>query len=265
MNELKLHIGIALLACMLSSPSTVLAQAEAPSQALDPPSSASEAMAPTDIHAQLLNAHFQEAAEGSKTARRYAGLAGVIGGTILLGLGGWRLAEDPAENDYTRGLGVMFTTLGMVDLTTGIIAFKREPHEEERARRYQEDLKDGMSAIELARYEGEFQASTRIRESQRMLVRWNGLTHALAGVIVMSFSAIPDMDRKDKRSAYIIGGVFMGAGLVSFGFSFRETPNERAFKSYQKKKQETPGLSQQVSVAPVISRHSLGLGVNGRF
>lgn len=285
MNQLKRHIGTLLLTCMLSSATSAAAQAadestaplysaaqadaEAPEHAsAQPESGPSRQPSPADAdpsQAELLGTLFEEAAEGSKTTRQYTGLAGVMGGTILLGLAGWRLAEDPAESQFTRGLGVMFATLGMADLTTGVVALKRKPHEEERAERYKKDLRDGMSAIDLARYEGEFQASADIRESLRMLVRWNGLTHALAGAIVMAFSAIPELDAASRRSAYIIGGVFMGTGSASFGLSFRETPAERSWKNYQKKTANVSGIGQQVGVAPVISRHGLGLGISGRF
>jgi hypothetical protein len=285
MNQLKRHIGTLLLTWMLSSATSAAAQAAdestaplnsvaqpdaaAPEHATAQPESApSRQPSPADAdprQAELLGALFEEAAEGSKTTRKYTGLAGVTGGTILLGLAGWRLAEDPAENQFTRGLGVMFATLGMADLTTGIVALKRKPHEEERAERYKQDLRDGMSAIDLARYEGEFQASADIRESLRMLVRWNGLTHALAGAMVMAFSAIPELDAASQRSAYIIGGVFMATGSASFGLSFRETPAERSWKNYQKQTGNLSGLGQRVGVAPVISRHVLGLGVSGRF
>jgi hypothetical protein len=285
MNQLKRHIGTLLLTWMLSSATSAAAQAAdestaplnsvaqpdaaAPEHATAQPESAPiRQPSPADAdprRAELLGTLFEEAAEGSKTTRKYTGLAGVTGGTILLGLAGWRLAEDPAENQFTRGLGVMFATLGMADLTTGIIALKRKPHEEERAERYKEDLRDGMSAIDLARYEGEFQASADIRESLRMLVRWNGLTHALAGAIVMAFSAIPELDAASQRSAYIIGGVFMATGSASFGLSFRATPTERSWKNYQKKTGNVSELGQRVGLAPVISRHGLGLGVSGRF
>ncbi len=286
MNQLNRHIGALLLTGMMTSSATAAAQtadkasvqlgsaAEHDARPLEranvqpeEPATSGEVcpVCADPSQAELLGTLFEEAAKGSKKTRRYTGVAGVMGGTILLGLGGWRLAEDPAENEFTRGLGVMFTTLGMVNLTTGIVALKRKPHEEERAERYKEDLKKGMSAVELARYEGEFQASADIRESLRTLVRWNGLTHALGGAIVMAFSAIPELSAASRRSAYIIGGIFMATGSASFGLSFRETPNERSWNDYQNKKQSVSGLGQQVGVAPVISRHVLGLGVSGRF
>ena len=57
--------------------------------------------------------------------RKFVAAAGITGGAILLGLSAWRLLEEPPSTQYSRGLGVMFMTLGMADLTTGVFAAVR--------------------------------------------------------------------------------------------------------------------------------------------
>ena len=73
-------------------------------------------------------------------------------------------------------------TLGMADLTTGIYAATRIPHERRRQERWERARKDGVTRVELAHFEGELQSSSETRNGERLLVRWNGLTHAIAGV-----------------------------------------------------------------------------------
>ena len=231
------------------------------------------AMGPDGIQAELLDTMFEQAAIGTRKARKLAGLAGVLGGVTLLGLGAWRLTESSdsrSTNEYSRGLGIMFTTLGMVDLTTGIIALKRASHEEKRHARWKKHReKKQLTQLELARYEGEFEASTRIRNSQRMLVRWNGLTHALAGVIVLSLAPIPDLSRRGRNSALIVGSVFVGAGAATFGLSFRPTANEKAWQQYKKGKAGGRSGGYEPSggwfIQPMISHRELGLGMRGTF
>ena len=217
------------------------------------------------IRASLLDSVFAKAAKGSKRARKITGATGIFGGATLLGLGSWRITEKEADNEFSRGLGVMFITLGTIDLTTGIIALRRYSHEEKRHEKWKKDRKDGTSEIELAKYEGAFEASTYMREAQRNLVRWNGLTHMLAGVLVMALTPIPDLDSRSRRTGYIIGGVFMFTGTLSFAVSFRDTPNEKAWDEYQRGTAKHGGTKPIWQMAPMISRNALGLSVAGNF
>ncbi|MBW2162775.1 MAG: hypothetical protein JRH14_22945, partial [Deltaproteobacteria bacterium] len=137
--------------------------------------------------------------------KKFGAAAGITGGMILLGLSAWRLIEDDQRDQYSRGLGVMFMTLGMADLTIGVFAATRIPHEKHRLDRWERARKDGITDIELAHFEGELQASHETREGERLLVRWGGLTHALAGLLVLAFAPIPDsMNGSDRVAGYVI-------------------------------------------------------------
>lgn len=216
------------------------------------------------------NAHLMDrllitATEKTIRERKFTAAAGITGGTILLGIGAWRLIEDDPQTEFSRGLGVMFMTLGAFDLTTGIFAATRVPHEKRRLERWEKVRKDGITELELARTEGELLSSAESREGERLLVRWNGLTHALAGVLVLAFAPLPNNSQTDRVSAWIIGGLFIGTGMAAFGLSFRPTPSEAAWKEYQANK--VSGSGQQVSwrMSPSISRRGFGLGLSGTF
>lgn len=217
-------------------------------------------------NAELLDELLTLSTEQTIVEQKFAAAAGITGGMILLGLAAWRLIEDEPQSSYTRGLGVMFMTLGMVDLTTGVYAATRIPHERRRLERWQRSRRNGITEVELAHFEGELQASQEMRQGERLLVRWNGLTHALAGVLVLAFTPIPDgSSRTDKVSGYIVGSLFVATGFVAFGTSFRETPSEKAWKAYNARKVPMPGHEFSWRIAPAISRHSLGLSFGGRF
>jgi hypothetical protein len=197
---------------------------------------------------------------------KFAAAAGITGGMIMLGLAAWRLIEDDPQSQYSRGLGVMFMTLGMADLTLGVYAATRIPHEKHRLDRWQRARKDGITDIELAHFEGELQASHEIREGERLLVRWGGLTHALAGAMVLAFSPIPDsMSRTDRVSGYIVGGLFFAVGIGTFAASFRDTPSEKAWKEYNTRKMPMPGHEFHWGVAPSISKQGAGISFGGMF
>jgi len=217
-------------------------------------------------NAAILDEVLRLSTEQTLREQRFAAAAGVLGGAILVGLGGWRLAENTPQSQYSRGLGVTFMTLGMANLTTGIFAAVRIPHEKRRLIRWERAQKDGITDAELAHFEGELQASYELRQGERMLVRWDALTHAFAGFIVLALTPIPGSSSPvDRVSGYVIGGLFMAVGLGTFGASFRKTPSEKAWDSYNQRRLTMPGHELSWGVAPSISRRGAGISVGGRF
>ena len=69
-------------------------------------------------NATLLDKILAKSTEETIRTQKFAAAAGITGGMILIGLSAWRLIEADPQSSYTRGLGVMFMTLGMADLTT---------------------------------------------------------------------------------------------------------------------------------------------------
>ena len=238
-------------------PAAVVIDTESPAP---DPSSAS-----LSANAELLDRLLITATEKTIREQKFGAAIGVTGGMILLGIGAWRLTEKDPQSQFSRGLGVMFMTLGAVDLTTGVFAATRISHEKRRLERWEGAKKNGITEVELARAEGELLASSETREGERLLVRWTGLTHAIAGVLVLAFSPVPDTSRTDRVSAYVIGSLFIGTGMAAFGLSYRPTPSEAAWKAYQAKKVSASGQQVSWQVSPSISRRGFGLGLTGTF
>jgi hypothetical protein len=217
-------------------------------------------------NAELLDGLLERSMQETIREEKFGAAAGTMGGMILLGLGAWRLIENDPQSQYSRGLGVMFMTLGMADLTIGVYAATRIPHEKRRFARWERARQDGITEIELAHFEGELQASQETRQGERLLVRWGGLTHALAGVLVLAFAPVPDsMSRTDRVSGYAIGGVFFAVGMATFAASFRDTPTEKAWKEYNTRKTPMPGHEFHWGVAPSVSKQGAGISFGGAF
>ncbi len=217
-------------------------------------------------NAELLNELIQRSMKQTIKQQKFAAATGITGGMIMLGLASWRLIEKDPQSQYSRGLGVMFLTLGMVDLTTGVYAATRIPHERRRAERWDRARKDGITDVELAYFEGELHAAREIREGERFLVRWNGLTHALAGALVFAYTPIPDsLSRTDRVSGYVVGGLFVAVGIGAFAATFRETPSERAWKDYVARRVPMAGHEFHWSLAPSFSKRGAGISFGGVF
>ncbi len=217
-------------------------------------------------NAKIFDEILVQSTEATIREQKFAAAAGITGGTILLGLSAWRLIEDEPQSAYSRGLGVMFMTLGMTDLTTGIFAATRVPHEKHRLERWKQARKNGVSGAELAHFEGELQAAHEMRNGERMLVRWSSLTHAIAGVLVLAFTPVPDgSSGTDRVSGYVIGGLFVGIGLGTFAATFRPTPSEKAWAEYNKRRIPMPGHEFSWRLAPSLSRRGAGLSFGATF
>jgi hypothetical protein len=218
------------------------------------------------FNAEILDELLERSTEQTIKQEKFAAAASITGGMIMLGLAAWRLIENDPQSQYSRGLGVMFMTLGMADLTLGVYAATRIPHEKHRLDRWKRARKNGITDIELAHFEGELQSSHETREGERLLLRWGGLTHALAGLLVLAFSPIPDsMSRTDRVSGYIVGGLFFAVGIGTLAASFRNTPSEKAWHEYNKQKMPMPGHEFEWGLAPTFSRRGGGLSFGGRF
>jgi hypothetical protein len=215
---------------------------------------------------QLLDELLTRSAAETIKEQKLAAAAGITGGMVLLGLSAWRLIEDEPHNQYTRGLGVMFMTLGMADLTIGVYAATRISHEKRRLDRWEKALEDGITDVELAHFEGELQASHENREGERLLVRWNGLTHALGGLLVLAFTPIADgTSGGDRVTGYVIGGVFFAVGMGTFVASFRDAPSEKAWEEYNSRKTPMPGHEFTWGIAPSISKRGAGVSFGASF
>jgi len=221
---------------------------------------------PLTHNAELLNELLQRSVEQTTRETKFAAAANLTGGAILIGLGTWRLVEKDPGNQFSRGLGVMFMTMGAASLTLGIYAATRIPHEQRRLDRWERARKDGIGEIELAHFEGELQASREHSEGVRLLVRWDGFAHALAGIVVLALTPIADSTgRADRAAGYVIGSLFVATGFGTFGNSFRPTPSEKAWRDYNARKTPMPGHELSWGVAPSVSRHGAGLSVGGTF
>lgn len=217
------------------------------------------------FNAELLDMLFTRSTEEFAKQQKQAAAFGLMGGAVFLGLGAWRLLEDQPSDRFSRGLGYAYITVGALNLTTGIYALTRVTHEQQRLERWKEAKADGVTELELARFEGELRASTDIRAGERKFVRWS----ALAAVLASTFVLVSTPFRNPRGDWSVIMGISSAGilfGTITFGTSFKPLPTETAWNEYQaKKKGRRAGDGYSWRLAPSMTRRSYMLGVSGTF
>ncbi|MGB5267127.1 MAG: hypothetical protein WBN30_11085, partial [Polyangiales bacterium] len=165
MRPISTCVPVFALLCFLLLPVTAAAQDENQSTSASAEPDADVVTQEPDLfdrnalayNAEILDELLTRSSVQTIRERKFAAAAGITGGAILLGLSAWRLLEEPPSTQYSRGLGVMFMTLGMADLTTGVFAAVRVSHERHRLERWHKARKEGITKAELAHFEGELQ------------------------------------------------------------------------------------------------------------
>ena len=170
----------------------------------------------------------------ARKSRKIGGWSSIISGALVLGVAGWRIAGDTDGNDFLRGLGVMFIGLGTADVGAGVWLLAKESPEERLFGRLAGSGDATLTDVDIARLEGEFSSIATHRRREREVSRWVNLAKLIGGVAILGLTPFADTNKKSRRTGYIVGGVFMLTGGISFGGSFKESSTEKQWRAYRK-------------------------------
>ena len=216
---------------------------------------------------QLLDTALREAASDTQSFRFVSAGFSMTSGIALLTLGTIRLVQDPADNQIERGVGLMWLGIGAAGLTTGLLLVSRKSPEERIWKRWRARQRAGagLSPYELGTFAGELRAAAAFRERERRLVRWTALAGAGAGALSLSLlPATSNLTDASRRNIFIVGGIFIGVGLMNFGLSFRRSGPEKAWESYRYAASSgAPRV--QATLAPAAFQGGGGLSLVGIF
>ena len=98
-------------------------------------------------------------------------------------------------------------------------------------------------------------------------MRWNGLTHAIAGVLVLAFAPIPGRLEPNRPRFWLRRWrrLHRDRAWRLRGLLPAPTPSEKAWQDYNKRKVPMPGHEFSWRLAPAISRRGAGLSFGATF
>lgn len=252
------------LLCMLAicvlAPALAFAQSETldePDEVVPPAPVVERAPETVDSErASRLDAWLELRAHETERDALLAGIAGIGGGALLMGMGVWMWADD-AFGSATFGrplMGSLTLALGGVGVGLGVAALVTAEPAVERLRRWREANERGLTNEDLARFEGELRAEADAARFARFVSMATSIGLAVGGGAILGLSlGIDGLSELDRIYGASIGGAYVAFGALMFGLSFIESPEETAWNRYQR--DEGP----QVSIQPVIGIGSLGV------
>lgn len=263
MHNLRIEVLITIV-CVLCVAAPARAQDEPPPVNLEPVPSSTPS--PED-EAEFMTTLLEKSAKDTKKARTFLGVSGLAGGASLLTLGIIRMVQDPGNNQIQRGVGLMWLGAGAAGLAGGLVLVTRKSPEEGILRRWNTRRlrEEPLSEWELGSYAGELRAAAAFRKRERNLVRWTSLAGAASGALALALiPADNNLDDESRRNVIVIGSIFLGIGLINFGFSFRVSGTEKAWDEYQKSPFATR-RGVKLSIAPSMYKQGGGVSLVGRF
>ncbi len=258
---------VAALLVTLASPGPALAQ---PSIDLAPPTDAPED-APSSEDAppssRLADPALVARMEAQLVQRAHGDeVSGVVNGVIGLGFGGvliggsiWLALDVGAFGGFGGPSPILITSLAVAPMmiASGIYSLIGIRSNTDRLLRWRAAMDGELSAIELARFEGELRAEANAARVSRWGSFALGVGILVGGVIAMILGGALDGFDDDFRAITIGGGGgFVAIGGVLMGTSFLESSVEQMWNQYRR------GDAAQIagfSIRPVFGLGGVGL------
>ncbi|MEM7136535.1 MAG: hypothetical protein AAF500_08150 [Myxococcota bacterium] len=215
----------------------------------------------TEYQRAHLGAWLEYSAAAAGRQRRSSGANGLVAGSIALGIGIGLYVSS--SNAFDKGIGITLIATSSVYWSVAMFQLVRKSAAERRLVRWNQVNGASLTLQELGRFEGELRAQSEAADRARRLQRWGNFGLAMGGALMLGLTPVADLSDDSQRTAYIVGGVTVGVGLVAFGFSFLKSPESNYWKAYQAG--VAPPRSVRWSAAPSVGRKFVGARLSATF
>ncbi|MGB8332181.1 MAG: hypothetical protein WCE62_18805 [Polyangiales bacterium] len=235
-------------------------------QAVEPPNTLTlelgGALAP-QAEQDHLDEWLEYAASASRFQRLTQGSTMLVAGTIVMGIGiPLYLLRNPGT-ELDKGLGLAAIAVSGACMGLGIVKLASKSAVERQLERWQAAKDAGLTPRELARFEGELRNYGELARRSVLVERWTSFAMALTGGLMIGLTPAADLSRDGATIGYAGGGIFLGAGLLEFGRSFRKRAVPDYWETYLSGKRPPPSL--KWSASPAVGHQFAGANVAARF
>ncbi|MEM7436663.1 MAG: hypothetical protein AAF436_16020 [Myxococcota bacterium] len=215
----------------------------------------------TEYQRAHLGAWLEYSAAAAARQRRSSGANGLVAGSIFLGIGIGLYVSS--SNSFDKGIGIALIASSSLYWSVAMFQLVRKSDAERRLVRWNQVNSASLTLQELGRFEGELRAQSEAADRAKRLQRWGNFGLAMGGALMLGLTPVADLSDNSQRTAYIAGGMTVGVGLLSFGFSFIKSPESNYWKAYQAG--VAPPRAARWSAAPSVGRKFVGARLSATF
>jgi len=217
-----------------SSPDASLAVAPP----LDAPSAAPRDVGPDPQEADVdraradrLEAWLAHQRDEMRFARRVVGPLSLATGALMLVPGVYGLADGVW--DEQPNLGWLAFGVAGLGLAQGVVWMAIQSDPEERFARWRAAREAGLTATELARFEGELRGTPSLARMERALIRWSGIGLVFGGGLYAGLLALDDPPTRHRVLGYAASAIYGAVGIVLLVYASVPELGETSWRRYE--------------------------------
>ena len=205
---------------------------EPSSAPLDASTLARDAEAPVDLaRAERLEAWLAHQRDEMRFARRVVGPLSLATGALMLVPGVYGLADGVW--DEQPNLGWLAFGVAGLGLAQGVVWLAIQSDPEERFARWRAAREAGLTATELARFEGELRGTPSLARMERALIRWSGIGLVFGGGLYAGLLALDDPPMRHRVLGYAASAIYGAVGIVLLVYASIPELGETSWRRYE--------------------------------
>lgn len=206
---------------------------DAPSSApLDAGTLARDAGTAADLaRAERLEAWLAHQRDEMRFARRVVGPLSLATGALMLVPGVYGLADGVW--DEQPNLGWLAFGVAGLGLAQGVVWMAIQSDPEERFARWRAAREAGLTATELARFEGELRGTPSLARMERALIRWSGIGLVFGGGLYAGLLALDDPPMRHRVLGYAASTIYGAVGIVLLVYASIPELGETSWRRYE--------------------------------
>jgi hypothetical protein len=215
---------------------------------------------------ERLDAWLAHQRDEMRFARRVVGPLSLATGALMLVPGVYGLADGVW--DEQPNLGWLAFGVAGLGLAQGVVWMAIQSDPEERFARWRAAREAGLTATELARFEGELRGTPSLARMERALIRWSGIGLVFGGGLYAGLLALDDPPTRHRVLGYAASSIYGAVGIVLLVYASIPELGETSWRRYEAGElPETPRVRAQVTPSAGCDRWgcSASLTLQGTF
>lgn len=193
---------------------------------------ASSASPDVDIErVERLEAWLAHQRDEMRFARRVVGPLSLAAGVLMLAPGIYGFADGIW--DEQPNLGWLAFGVAGLGFAQGAVWLAIQSDPEERFARWRAARAAGLSADEVARFEGELRGTPSLARMERALIRWSGIGFVFGGGLYAGILAVDDPPKRHRVLGFTTSAIYGAVGIALLVYASLPELGETSWRHYE--------------------------------